>query len=343
MMLEKPNLSDAQIIASLRVAYGIPAAEIEFLPLGNDSSAWVYRVTADKGTNFFLKVKKGAIFEPSVLIPRYLNSQGIQQVVAPLLTRTQTLWVEIDPFNLILYPFIEGSTGMDIGLRDSQWAEFGAVLKQIHSTQLPGHLMAVMRRETFSLNPKWLDVVRMLDANMDTRTYRGVFEQELAAFWLEKRAEIRQIVARAAALGRRLQKQSGEFVLCHCDIHTANILIDSDRQMHIVDWDHPMLAPKERDLMFVIGAVIGNKVEALFFEGYGRTEVDALALAYYRYEWVVQEISDYAERVFLMDDVGVETKADAVREFRVLFAPGDVVDAAYGSENGLPPEMRDRG
>src|SRR5687768_11079066 len=83
MMLEKPNLPDSQIIASLRAAYGIPAAEIEFLPLGNDSSAWVYRVTADKGANFFLKVKKGAIFEPSVLIPRYLNSQGIQQVVAP--------------------------------------------------------------------------------------------------------------------------------------------------------------------------------------------------------------------------------------------------------------------
>ena len=76
--------------------------------------------------------------------------------------------------------------------------------------------------------------------------------------------------------------------------------------------------------------VIGNKEVPLFFEGYGQTEVDALALAYYGYEWVVQEMSDYAERVFLMDDVGAETKADAVREFRALFAPGDVVDAAYG-------------
>src|SRR5687768_18115175 len=84
MMLEKPNLSDARIIASLRAAYGIPAAEIEFLPLGNDSSAWAYRVmVAD--SSYFLKVRKGAINPPSVLIPRYLNSQGIQQVVAPLL------------------------------------------------------------------------------------------------------------------------------------------------------------------------------------------------------------------------------------------------------------------
>jgi len=46
-MLEKPNLQDEKIIACLRNGYGVPAARIDFLPIGNDSNAWVYRVRMD--------------------------------------------------------------------------------------------------------------------------------------------------------------------------------------------------------------------------------------------------------------------------------------------------------
>jgi spectinomycin phosphotransferase len=130
------------------------------------------------------------------------------------------------------------------------------------------------------------------------------------------------------------ERQLG-FVLCHADIHTANILIDGDN-LFIVDWDQPILAPKERDLMFVVGnGVMRSREEELFFEGYGEMAVDCLALAYYRYEWVVQEIGDFGERVFLLPDVSDITREDSVKGFRQLFRPGDVVDAACQLEGGL--------
>jgi hypothetical protein len=37
-----------------------------------------------------------------------------------------------------------------------------------------------------------------------------------------------------------------------------------------------------------------------WFIGYGAAAIDPLALAYYRYEWVVQEIGDNGKRVFLL-------------------------------------------
>jgi len=43
-------------------------------------------------------------------------------------------------------------------------------------------------------------------------------------------------------------------VLCHCDIHAGNVLISEEgagTRLHVIDWDEPALAPKERDLMFV--------------------------------------------------------------------------------------------
>jgi spectinomycin phosphotransferase len=325
-MLEKPNLSDEKIVEILREAYGIEAAEIEFLPLGNDATAWVYRAVGEGGAAYFLKVKKGAMYQPSVTIPRFLKDNGIEQTVAPLPTLDGKLWAAVEPFALILYPFIDGQSGMEVGLSDAQWLELGVILRKMHTIQLPQELAAQMQHETFV--PRWASLVRELDAKIPLMAYENPYAKQLAAFWLERAAEIRQIVARADELGRSLQSHPPAFVLCHADIHTANVLVDEAGKFYIVDWDQPILAPKERDLMFMIG----ESGEALFFKGYGDTGVDWTAFAYYRYEWVVQELGDYGARMFLADDVGDDTRADALRGFRQLFDPGDVVEQAREAE-----------
>lgn len=334
-MIEKPNLPDEQILACLSDRYHIRAAQVDFLPLGNDSSAWVYRVTARDGTGYFLKVKRGSIYEPALSVPRFLNDKGIHQVVAPLGAEQGQLWQTVGAYHLILYPFIDGNTGMEIGMSDEQWQTFGNVLKKIHQTQLPPQLAAQVQRERFL--PIWAPVVRDLQGKITRGEYASSQENELAAFWKTKSAEIQAIVERTEALGQMLQIRPGEFVLSHSDIHTANLLIDAQGDLHIVDWDQPIFAPKERDLMFVTETA-GSSVSftgrepRMFFAGYGETDIDPLALSYYQYEWVVQEIGDYGERVYLLTDVGEGTRQAAVDGFRQLFQQGDVIETAYRSD-----------
>jgi spectinomycin phosphotransferase len=341
-MLEKPDLADDKIIQRLREAYELPAADLEFLPIGNDSSAWVYRIQTDEGTPYFLKVKKGAIYEPSLSIPRYLKGIGIEQIVAPLPTQKQQLWTSLDNFTLILYPFIDGRAAMEIGMSDHHWVEFGDALRRIHTTQLPDSHLRLIRRETFTL--KWDAVLHQLREGLREETFDDSFQREIATFWKSRQNEIERIVERTKTLGRLLRSQPQGFVLCHADIHTFNVLIDEQSKMHIVDWDETLLAPKERDLVFLKGAFEGTsdsaKAEVLFFEGYGQTDVDPVAIAYYRYEWVVQEIADFGQRIFLTTELGEATRHDAVRGFMQLFDPGDVVDEAYESELDLPKELR---
>jgi spectinomycin phosphotransferase len=325
-MLEKSALEDEKIITCLRQSYGLAVASLQFLPIGNDATAWVYKVQTDEAKSYFLKVKKGSAYEPSLLVPRYLKDRGIEQVVAPLLTPTQELWQSLDSFTLILYPFIEGHPGMETGLSDQQWSEFGVIMKAIHTTALSPELAEQVKKETFI--PKWAGLVKQLQTQIKERLYDDSPQKVLALFWQERSEEISQIVARTEELGRLLQQRSLDFVLCHADIHTANILLDQEHNLFIVDWDETVLAPKERDLMFVVG----DQEEVLFFKGYGKTEIDALALAYYRYEWAVQEIGDFGERVFLSQDLGEETKKEAVQGFVELFQPGDVVEGAYASD-----------
>ena len=115
-MLEKPDLPDDKIIACLQADYGLHVATIAFLPLGADLNTAVYRVTADDGTSYFLKLRSGVFDETSVALPKFLSDQGIAQVIAPLATSTGQLWANLDAFKVILYPFIEGRNGYEVDL-----------------------------------------------------------------------------------------------------------------------------------------------------------------------------------------------------------------------------------
>ncbi|MEO7837975.1 MAG: aminoglycoside phosphotransferase family protein [Anaerolineales bacterium] len=325
-MIEKPDIKDEEIITVLNENYSIHARDIEFLPIGNDSSAFSYRVEAKDGNSYFLKIRKEISNQAGLFVPRFLKDHGIEQVIAPLPTQMQELSVEMDGFASILYPFIMGNEAMKVGMSNSQWTEFGSTLKQIHSTELTAYILQHVKREPFI--PKWSSITRELHQQVNTLNYDDLYQKELAIFWKENNETIQTLVERAEILGKRLQQAELEFVLCHADIHTANILINEEQNMFIVDWDDTLLAPKERDLMFVLGE---KRDEQLFFKGYGRMEINPLVLAYYGYEWCVQEIGDFGERVFLMKDAGESTKQDSVEEFKKLFSQGDVVESALNN------------
>jgi len=113
------------------------------------------------------------------------------------------------------------------------------------------------------------------------------------------------------------------------------VLLDANQQVWIVDWDETLLAPKERDLMFVVGGIsselVGPREEELFFQGYGATTLDRLALAYYRYAWAVSDIGDFGAQVFFRPDLGQVTRRAAVKLFMGLFMPGQIVALAFAS------------
>ena len=329
-MIEKPNIPDEKIIAALYEYYLIQASGIEFLPIGNDASAFAYRVEATNGNLYFLKLKRNLSHPAGLFVPRFLSDNGVEQVIAPLPARTQELIVEIDEFALILYPFIAGQEAMKVGMTDAQWTEFGAALKRIHAIELSSSVLQYVEKEAFI--PKWSNFAKRLNDQVNVQNYDDPYQKQLAFFWRENNETIQTLIERAEMIGNRLQQADLEFVLCHADIHTANILLTQERDMFIVDWDDTLLAPKERDLMFVLGeGTVETREEHFFFKGYGNAKINPLVLAYYGYEWCVQEIGDFGERVFLTKDVGERTKQDAVEEFMKLFSHGDVVEAALNT------------
>src|SRR6266508_4430424 len=127
-MLEKPNISDELIISCLQEEYSMRVAELIFLPLGADMGTAVYRVVADNGTIYFLKLRKG-FDEISVAVPLFLQSQDIQEIIAPFETKSKQGWSDFGEYKMILYPFIEGKNGFQMELTDQHKHRLGSALK----------------------------------------------------------------------------------------------------------------------------------------------------------------------------------------------------------------------
>ena len=333
-MLEKPALKDEDIVTCLKTEFGLGVAEIVFLPLGADLNTAVYRVAAVNETLYFAKLRRGDFDEAAVAVPKFLSDLGVKQVIPSLPTRTGELWANLAPYKVILYPFVEGHNGFEINLTDRQRVEFGVTLRRLHTAAIPASITHGVRREKFS--PHWRRTVRRFLAPFENEVFADPIAVESAAFLQSKRGEILELVRRAERLAQELQAQPPEFVLCHADCHAWNFLIDSNNALYLVDWDTLVFAPKERDLMFV-GSGLGGKghtlleEEVLFYQGYGQVQVNPIAMAYYRYERIIEDIAVFCEEIFLSAEGGVDRK-QALEYLKSNFLPNSTIEIARRSD-----------
>ena len=335
-MLEKPDIPDETIIACLQAEYGLPILEIAFLPLGGDLSTAVYRLVTQDGAPYFCKLKRD-IFDPiSVALPKFLSEQGLPEIIPPLVTRSGELWAVLEEFRLILYPFVEGTAGYEVELTERQWAGFGAAMKRLHTTSLPLALLPDIRQERYS--PEWRDCFREILERLDRETFTDRLSLDLVRFLQPRREMALEALRRAEELAQGMPLRQLDFVLCHSDIHPGNLLIDGQGTLFVVDWDYPMLAPKERDLMFIGGGqgfmpYRAEQEERLFYQGYGPPQIDPGALAYYRCERVVTDLTVECERI-LSETLGEQDRANAFETLQLYFLPGCTVEIALAS-NGM--------
>jgi len=333
-MLEPPDLPLNTLAACLLTEYGLRAGDITFLPLGADVNTAVYRVTADDGAAYFLKLRRGPFDPLTVAIPHLLHAQGIRQVIPPFQTHSGHLSTRLEPFTVILYPFVAGRDGYEVAMSPAQWRALGVALRGLHTTTLPPALAANLPHETY--NPHWRELVRQFQEMVVGRTFADPVAAQCAAFLHGQRAVVTHLVRRADALAAVLQTRNVSMVLCHGDVHAGNALLTDDGGLYVVDWDTMLPAPKERDLMAVGmgGSWQGADIEAWFYEGYGATEVDRHALAYYRYERVLQDIAEFGKQL-LLSDAGGADRAQSLHYLMGSFEPGSVVEAALHTERQI--------
>jgi spectinomycin phosphotransferase len=148
-MRERPPLPDSALMASLAAGWGVAAAAVQCLPVGDESNAWSFRAVADDGTPWYPKVRRGPVDPATVLVPAFLRDHGLVQVVAALPATDGNPWRPLDDFTLLVYPWVGGVPALERGLTDRQWVALGRFVADLHRTVLPADLAGTVARESF--------------------------------------------------------------------------------------------------------------------------------------------------------------------------------------------------
>lgn len=206
----------------------------------------------------------------------------------------------------------------------------GKNIKENSTLSVPIDLQQQLRKETFTA--KWREKVKSLFFVIESHVSDDEIAKELKNFFKLNSVAIHRLVDTAEELSKKVQSDVNQYVLCHSDIHAGNVLITSDSSFYIVDWDDPMMAPKERDLMF-IGGGVGNvwnfpQEETYFYEGYGDVNIDETLLSYYRHERIVVDIAEFSQDI-LSDNHSDQSRSVMLNHFKSMFEPNGVVDIAF--------------
>jgi len=200
----------------------------------------------------------------------------------------------------------------------------GSIFRRIHQVRLPPVGFESLRKETFDPTEYTRWVRAFETQHLHSRRGGSGSSRALRADWRAHQSTIHTAVASLEKLAEGLQARTLPYVISHADLHPANLLRDHAGHVFVIDWDEVMLAPKERDFIFV------REPDAdAFFQGYGQREIDWMALTYYLWERVVQDVIEDAQNVCFRDDWAEETRADAARLFHEYLSEGSTIDAAY--------------
>ncbi|WP_344112039.1 phosphotransferase enzyme family protein [Kribbella alba] len=254
--------------------YGLEVTYLTPVDHGADVAAAVWQAQATTGEGYAVKWS-GAGTDAAPLTAAYLAGRGVRGVPAPLQTRTGDLWSKREGKRLSLVPWISGSRAAETGLTPDQWSSYGALLAEVHATAPSADLCEVLPRLS-PISARMPAQLRSVEHRLTAEPPADALEDELATVWRERRGLVTDLLHLAEELASK--KLGGDLAICHADPHLGNVLVSggtgennvgsavepTDWHLHLIDWDDVIFAPREQDLMFMLGGMgaVGPTTEA---------------------------------------------------------------------------------
>ena len=320
----------------VREDFGLDLASIDEVHHGADETAQLWHVVTADGQRYAVKLTGGG--SPAALrVTAELAGRGVAGVAAPLSSTDGTLWTERAGRRLSVTPWVADRRALDGGMTAAHWSSLGALLAGVHATPVtdaPTHLLPRERHDPSGLLADVRTVDRGLRAVGAAPHATGADELTVAVAdeWCAAASLVAALLDPVDELGRVLRGRERADVLCHADPHIGNLLLGDHGEVWLVDWDDAVLAPREVDLMFVLGGVLAfapvtRTEQDAFFEGYGPVEPDPERLAYHLSVRALVDVADWAATA--ADPArGSAARSEALSIVRGLVSPTGLVTLA---------------
>lgn len=337
------------LLERVRVEFGVHVTSVSETGAGHDTEAVVLRGMVDDGRSIAIKLSCGGS-PAGVFAAHLVTEQGVAGVPAPLLARSGLPFSSAGGLRMSVTPWLLGRSGASAPMSAQQWRSFGTLLARVHDAPVPAGVSAHLPTEDFETSIA--GELRSLHEEIGQAAARcGVaggptvgqhrddaLTRTLARHWLGTADALMAIAEQVEALGAELRPRPAPRVLCHGDAHAGNVLVGDNGNVWLLDWDSSFLAPRERDLMFVIGGVLADTPvtvdeQSWFFDGYGQTEIDPTRLAYYQCSRALEDTVGWAAQV-LNPQVAQPERSEALDIFEGLLSPTGIVERACASLRG---------
>lgn len=302
-MVTEPDINQDELKRILTENYEIDVTNLSFIPKGEVS--WGYVIEVAGGERYFLKTHKSKNLDPKrfQLLYNLHTKAGINNIIYPKPTKTGELEIIINGYPSVLFNYLEGKTVHEEKLNDEQYEKFGELLGQIHqSYKVIGEYSV---KETFDIpqRPEFEEVMRKVESMTH---YEDSVRQKALGLFIKLKESFYKELETLEVVSESLKKENVPFVLCHGEPSPGNIMVTPQGEVFLIDWDEPIMAPKEKDLLFL------TKTLPQVFKGYSKyssdTNMNGEVEKFYSLLWNVAEIADWGGRLFLHDSSEEELK-----------------------------------
>ena len=147
------------------------------------------------------------------------------------------------------------------------------------------------------------DALASLDSSWDA----GPFGEPARALLAGRAEELQQRLRDYDVLAARVRERSGTWVITHGEPHRGNVIVEADGHRRLVDWDTVLVAPRERDLLFVLDD--GLTGWDSYVSTAGDVALDREALDLYGRRWALGDIGTFVADVLRPHEEDANTTA----------------------------------
>ncbi|MBE3076001.1 MAG: aminoglycoside phosphotransferase family protein, partial [Actinobacteria bacterium] len=287
--------------------FGVEIITLTAVEHGADEASLLWRGVGAGGASYLVKLSGGGT-PAGLFVSVHLAEHGVAGVMRPLIGRHGRPWSDRGRRRLSVVPWVSETRALEGEMSPAHWRSYGALLAKVHATAVTDALATSLPREDHT-HYHWASVARTLDSSLrltaEDPAAGGTVDdlvRALAQEWCAAGDRVSTLLDQADSLALDLHTGESTSVVCHGDPHLGNLLIGQDERVWLIDWDDAVLAPRERDLMFILGGVLAfapvtRQQQSWFFEGYGSTDIDPIRLAYYRCARALEDLAYPAAQI----------------------------------------------
>ena len=315
------NLDKSELKALINTEYALNVDMLTFIPEGEDS--YCYLAASRSGEKYFVKAHRAAPskrLDVVLLLAADLHTRcNLSSVVSPLKTKSCELNIPWKNLDIAVFDFIEGKSRWDFwkagaDFTDEDLSRVGVLIAELHkSTDL-------VKRESLPIEQFDLrlqtELVNVLNAAEKSNTRPNRYQQELLAALSVHKSGILRTFERFKNLQRSAQAMNTPFVITHGDPSPGNIILDTENNLRLIDWDGIGFGPPEKDLVFFTGEQFEPFLSS-YLSHFRPRQLEIDLFAFYIYHWALCEIADYGTRILYqnVDERQNEHDWESIQEY----------------------------